>query len=71
MKRIKFSLILIISVQTFYSCDDNDASEEIKYKYLALGDSYTYGQGVCETCSFPVQLSDTLFKYILNYIKCI
>ncbi|HMI07444.1 MAG TPA: SGNH/GDSL hydrolase family protein [Flavobacterium sp.] len=26
------------------------------YKYLALGDSYTIGQSVCETCRFPVQL---------------
>ena len=26
------------------------------YRYLALGDSYTIGQSVCETCRFPIQL---------------
>jgi acyl-CoA thioesterase I len=31
-------------------------------KYLALGDSYTIGQSVCETCRFPIQLQDTLKK---------
>ena len=29
-------------------------------KILALGDSYTIGQSVCETCRFPVQLKDSL-----------
>lgn len=29
-------------------------------KLLALGDSYTIGQSVCETCRFPAQLKDSL-----------
>ncbi|KDN55042.1 lysophospholipase [Flavobacterium seoulense] len=29
-------------------------------KYLALGDSYTIGQSVCETCRFPEQLKKSL-----------
>ncbi|WP_125718928.1 SGNH/GDSL hydrolase family protein [Flavobacterium ustbae] len=29
-------------------------------KYLALGDSYTIGQSVCETCRFPEQLKTSL-----------
>ncbi|MDI1257028.1 MAG: SGNH/GDSL hydrolase family protein [Flavobacterium sp.] len=29
-------------------------------KYLALGDSYTIGQSVCETCRFPEQLKTML-----------
>lgn len=29
-------------------------------KYLALGDSYTIGQSVCETCRFPIQLQTEL-----------
>jgi len=29
-------------------------------KYLALGDSYTIGQSVCETCRFPEQLKSGL-----------
>lgn len=29
-------------------------------KYLALGDSYTIGQSVCETCRFPEQLRKKL-----------
>jgi acyl-CoA thioesterase-1 len=31
-------------------------------KYLALGDSYTIGQSVCETCRFPEQLKNNLFN---------
>ncbi|CAN1549559.1 SGNH_hydrolase_like_1 domain containing protein [Flavobacteriaceae bacterium] len=31
-------------------------------KYLALGDSYTIGQSVCETCRFPEQLKNRLFN---------
>jgi acyl-CoA thioesterase-1 len=30
-------------------------------KYLALGDSYTIGQSVCETCRFPEQLKSRLY----------
>jgi len=29
-------------------------------KYLALGDSYTIGQSVCETCRYPEQLKTSL-----------
>ena len=29
-------------------------------KILALGDSYTIGQSVCQTCKFPEQLKDSL-----------
>ncbi len=31
-----------------------------KVNYLALGDSYTIGQSVCETCRFPEQLKASL-----------
>ena len=30
------------------------------FKILSLGDSYTIGQGVCESCSFPEQLSSRI-----------
>jgi acyl-CoA thioesterase I len=32
--------------------------------YLALGDSYTIGQNVCESCRFPVQLQDSIKNYL-------
>jgi len=55
-----------------FSCADESKSnvesqletmEEIQdnsIKYLALGDSYTIGQSVCDTCRFPIQLRDSL-----------
>lgn len=37
-----------------------DTSIPRQYNYLALGDSYTIGQSVCETCRFPEQLRKKL-----------
>ncbi|RZK10261.1 MAG: SGNH/GDSL hydrolase family protein [Flavobacterium sp.] len=34
--------------------------ETYAFKYLALGDSYTIGQNVCDTCRFPYQLKESL-----------
>lgn len=47
------------------SSDQSDTQTEnpqgsVDLKYLALGDSYTIGTGVCSTCSYPVQLKDSL-----------
>jgi len=33
------------------------ATKDYPIKYLALGDSYTIGQSVCESCKFPEQLT--------------
>lgn len=63
--KIAFPLFVLLVV----GCsDENDNNTEIiqpkNYKYLALGDSYTIGQSVCETCRFPIQLQDSISKYI-------
>jgi acyl-CoA thioesterase I len=55
------------------SCSNDSASEQQpipetpnpenplrQINYLALGDSYTIGQSVCETCRFPAQLKSRL-----------
>ena len=39
---------------------NNDTSENPIIKLLSLGDSYTIGQSVCETCRFPEQLKSAL-----------
>lgn len=36
------------------------------FSYLALGDSYTIGQSVCETCRFPEQLRKSLSNLNAN-----
>ena len=35
-------------------------TRENTIQYLALGDSYTIGQSVCEKCTFPAQLKNSL-----------
>lgn len=37
-----------------------DQNSSKTYKILALGDSYTIGESVCETCRFPEQLKEGL-----------
>ncbi len=37
-----------------------EPAEPQSYQILSLGDSYTIGQSVCESCRFPVQLKDSL-----------
>jgi len=39
---------------------EEENPESYDYKYLALGDSYTIGQNVCDTCRFPYQLKEGL-----------
>lgn len=37
-----------------------DQTQNLRFSYLALGDSYTIGQSVCASCSFPEQLKKSL-----------
>lgn len=46
--------------------EDNNEATNQNYKILSLGDSYTIGQSVCNTCRFPVQLKDSLANNIAN-----
>jgi len=67
--KVLFKIAFILFVLLVVSCSsENDSSTESiqpkNYKYLALGDSYTIGQSVCETCRFPIQLQDSISKYI-------
>lgn len=72
MKKIFVQIAVFLFIFTLYNCSDGDSlvtnkavttSPPIvepnltrKFNYLALGDSYTIGQSVCETCRFPEQL---------------
>lgn len=53
-----------------WSCQSSDVNPGDgvpgSYSYLALGDSYTIGQGVTEQDRYPDQLKDTLAKAGLN-----
>lgn len=62
---IRYFLLFICTAICTLSCksDDTETTEEViprAYAILSLGDSYTIGQSVCETCRFPEQLKDSL-----------
>lgn len=68
MKNI-LKIIVIIFLGMNVGCSTpeestNSATTAKTINYLALGDSYTIGQSVCETCKFPIQLSDSIKKYL-------
>jgi len=49
--------------------ESEDIEEDVQiqeFKILSLGDSYTIGQSVCDTCRFPEQLKDSLYSNIDN-----
>lgn len=61
-------IVLTLTVGQFLlSCNSNtDTPTEPapvvpkNFKLISLGDSYTIGQNVCESCRFPAQLKDSL-----------
>lgn len=57
MKQIFLSLFLSL---LFLMTMQSSFSQEKKYSYLALGDSYTIGESVGEAMRWPVQLVDRL-----------
>lgn len=59
-KALKYLIasIIITIVSAYYMT--NNSTAENKYKYLALGDSYTIGESVDEKERFPVQLVNKL-----------
>lgn len=74
MKKIpKIALLVLAFVSCSGENDPNPAAlpvnppgETVSYQYLALGDSYTIGQSVCETCRFTEQLKVRLEAEIPN-----
>lgn len=51
---------------TINSIESNLLHKNGNYKILSLGDSYTIGESVCDSCKFPRQLADTLLKISNN-----
>lgn len=60
MKKYYFIFVLLCSLLSCNSDDDTQTVTPRNYNILSLGDSYTIGQGVCETCGYPEQLKDSL-----------
>lgn len=51
------------NTETYSDPIQEEIEEEVQtnnFKLLSLGDSYTIGASVCETCRFPEQLKDSL-----------
>lgn len=76
--RLHFAITLLALALLTYGCtpSDNSVMEPDSFeenppaisniKILSLGDSYTIGQSVCETCRFPEQLKDSVTNNIEN-----
>ncbi|PKP38977.1 MAG: lysophospholipase [Bacteroidetes bacterium HGW-Bacteroidetes-15] len=61
MKALSLILTITIIIHTLgCKSEEMDPSIPLQISYLALGDSYTIGQGVPEHDRYPVQLQDSL-----------
>lgn len=61
--KIAFLFLTLISISCGFT-KKNNSSERKAYNYLALGDSYTIGESVCDNCSFPKQLTDSINRIL-------
>lgn len=65
---MKKGIVILISFALFLSCqkklmsESNETMNPGPIRFLALGDSYTIGEGVAESERWPNQLADTLKK---------
>ena len=67
LKTVVLTLTVGLAFLGCNSCTDSSAENTgtqlpvaENFKLIALGDSYTIGQSVCENCRFPAQLKDSL-----------
>jgi lysophospholipase L1-like esterase len=63
VKKIGLFLLVTINVLCCNSSDDEEPANPQSYSILSLGDSYTIGQSVCDTCGYPEQLRDSLITH--------
>ena len=72
MKQLTLFISAIFILFLCCNATDSNQTNNIKtpqttnYKLLSLGDSYTIGESVCETCRFPEQLKDSLINNTEN-----
>jgi acyl-CoA thioesterase-1 len=52
-----------------HDSSNNNNTNSQNFKLLSLGDSYTIGESVCDTCRFPEQLKDSLITKYNNTIS--
>lgn len=71
MKLKTLLYILMMHIIVIFTCsnvddslDDSDPLDSLEnIKILSLGDSYTIGESVCNTCRFPEQLKDGIASH--------
>lgn len=77
MKLVSKIIFSFFSFALFTSCSSENLTSEnlalpenpsLSLKYLALGDSYTIGQSVCEACRFPEQLKQRIAVGLNAYV---
>lgn len=75
--KIESYFLVILLLLMGFGCEDNSdqiviiddipiINQQKEFKVLSLGDSYTIGESVCESCRFPEQLKDSL---LINFKK--
>jgi lysophospholipase L1-like esterase len=62
MKKIAFLILAMLTISCSKDTLITNETPPRNLRYLALGDSYTIGQSVCNTCRFPEQLKDSIKK---------
>lgn len=77
MRKLFPTLLLLFFGWTILKCSiqKKEQTRSVKtnqtIKYLALGDSYTIGQSVCDTCGFPIQLQNAIQNSLPDQTKMV